>query len=504
MKLHPQKNHLPILLATLLCGCAAGPDYQRPAAPAASHYKQAFDLPAWKTATPDAPALAQEWWQLYGDDKLNELLAQVAAANQNIAQGAARYRQAAALADGAGASRWPSLDLNGSARRGTGTNGIAAGNNSNTYRLAADASWEADLWGRLRRQQEGSIATAQASAADLAATTLAVQSGFAQTYFQLRIADAQQRLLDDAVQAYRRSLELTQNRYKVGVSARSDVSQAQTQLQSTLAQAADNRAQRAQLEHALAVLLGKAPAEFTLTADTAASGSYHVQRTLPAIPPGIPSSLLERRPDVAAAERRVAAANAGIGVAQAAIFPDLTLSASSGFQSSRWSKWLTLPNRVWSVGPALAASLFDAGLRRSQGDAAIAAYDATVATYRQTVLTSLQEVEDQLANLKWLEQEAEYLDAALESARLAERDALNRYQAGTVDFLSVVTLQTTALGIERNALGVFGRRLNASIGLVKALGGGWTPPAAAPGTTSSDPAQPAAHAPTEPKAAEKK
>lgn len=474
MKRSQMKLSLPILFLPLLWGCAVGPDYQRPAVPTASRYKETFDLPAWKYAEPGTPPSAQEWWQIYGDAQLAGLLTQVAGANQNIALSEARYRQALAIADGARAGLWPSVGTSVSARRGNAVSGGNLGAIAQSYRASMDAGWEIDLWGRLRRQKESAVATAEASEADLAATILAMQAEFAQTYFQLRVADAQQRLLDDTVNAYRRSLEMTQNRYKVGVAARSDVVQAETQLKSAQALAVDNRAQRAQLEHALAVLLGQAPSEFSLLPNTAGTEGFGLGVQVPAVPPGVPASLLERRPDVAAAERRVAAANADIGVARAAIFPDLTLSASGGFQSSQFSRWLTVPNRVWSLGPALAATLFDGGLRRAQTASAIAAYDATVAAYRQTVLDSLLEVEDNLAALKWLADEAALLDAAVLSARESVRDVLNRYQAGTVDYLSVVTVQTTALGVERNALAVLGRRLNASVGLVRALGGGWT------------------------------
>lgn len=462
-----------LLSALLLAGCAAGPAYQRPAVPAAQ-YKEAASLPAWKYAEPADAAHRGQWWRIYGDTRLDELIEEAAKANQNILASEARYRQALALSDAARASLFPALNLNASVRRGSGSGTGNTGDNiATSRRLSLDASWEADLWGRVRNLADANALAADASAADHAAAILAVQSAVAQLYFQVRIADAQQRLLDDTVQAYERSLQLTQNRLRAGVATQGDVAQAQAQLKSTQAQALDNRVQRAQLEHTLAVLLGRTPSQFSLKPDPQPeTGGRAISVKVPVVPAGLPSALLERRPDVAAAERRVAAANAGIGAAQAAIFPTLTLTASGGFQGTS-SEWLSLPNRVWTLGPALAASLFDGGLRRAQVNNAIATYDATAAAYRQTVLGSIQEVEDALVSLAVLEQEADALDAAVQAARESEQQMLNRYQAGTVDYLGVVTVQTTALTAERNALTVLGRRLAASVALVKALGGGW-------------------------------
>jgi NodT family efflux transporter outer membrane factor (OMF) lipoprotein len=330
-----------------------------------------------------------------------------------------------------------------------------------------NAGWEADLWGRLRRGVESSQASAQASAADLAAARLSAQAELASNYFQLRILDGQKQLLDDTVAAFQKTLDLTKNRYVAGVAAKVDVVQAETQLKSTRAQAIDLGVQRAQLEHAIAILIGKQPAEFSVA-------PVPLVATMPRIPAGLPSELLERRPDVAAAERRAAAANAQIGVAKAAYFPSLTLSASGGYRSASASDLFTAPSRFWSIGPALAQSIFDAGLRRAQTEQAIAAYEATVAQYRQAVLAGFQEVEDNLAALRILEEEAQVQEEAARAARESVVLTTNQYKAGIVSYVNVVTVQTTQLNNERTAVGILGRRLVAAVNLVKALGGGWS------------------------------
>ena len=449
------------LLSVLLAGCATGPAYHRPEVPVTA-FKEAAALPAWKYAEPAELDTQGRWWLAYGDALLSELVEEAGRSNDTIRISEARYRQALALAASSRSNLFPFLDLTGGATRGTGTGNVAT-----SRRVGLEAGWEADVWGRVRNQAAASRLTAEAGAADLAAARLAVQATVAQLYFQVRVLDAQQRLLDSTVQAYERSLQLTQQRLRFGVATPADVAQAQAQLKSTQALAVDNRVQRSQLEHALAVLLGREPASFAL------APAAHVAVKVPVAPAGVPSTLLERRPDVAAAERRVASANASVGAAQAAYFPDLTLSATGGFQGTDGAHWLTAPNRVWALGPALAVTLFDGGARRAQTDNAIAAYDATVAGYRQTVLDSVQEVEDALALLAGLEQESELLDAAVQASRESERQMLARYQAGTTDYLSVVTVQATALAAERSALAAQGRRLAASVSLVKALGGGW-------------------------------
>ena len=333
--------------------------------------------------------------------------------------------------------------------------------------MGANAGWDADLWGRVRRTVESNEASAAASAADLEAVRLLVQSELVINYLQLRVQDTQKKLLDESAAAFAKSLQLTQNRYKAGLAGRVDVAQAEAQLKSTQAQAIDTGVQRAQLEHAIAVLLGASPAEFALPAAV-------VKAVVPAIPTGLPSDLLERRPDIAGAERRVAAANAQIGVAKAAFYPSLILSGNAGFQSSSFARWLTVPSRVWSLGPDLALSIFDGGQRKALTDQAIASYDASVATYRQTVLVAFQDVEDNLAALRILEQESQVQNEAVNAARQSVELTVNQYKAGIVSYLNVVTVQTTLLSNERTALALLGRRLTAAAQLVRALGGGWT------------------------------
>jgi NodT family efflux transporter outer membrane factor (OMF) lipoprotein len=335
-----------------------------------------------------------------------------------------------------------------------------------TYSLPVSASWEADLWGRVRRAVEGTEASLQASAGDVEAARLLAQTQLVQNYFQLRILDAQKRLLDHTVAAYRKSLQLTQNQYAAGVVARADTIQATTQLKTTEAQAIDVGVQRAQLEHAIAVLLGRAASDFTIAAAPVAI-------VPPPVAPGVPSTLLERRPDIAAAERRVAAANARIGETAAAFFPALTISASTGYQSASFAQWLSAPSRFWSLGPALAVTLFDSGQRRAQNAQALASHDASVAAYRQVVLVALQEVEDNLAALRILEQEAAVQREALEAARQSVVLTTNQYKAGTVSYLNVVNVQAASLSAELSALNILSRRMTASAALVKALGGGW-------------------------------
>jgi NodT family efflux transporter outer membrane factor (OMF) lipoprotein len=458
--------------AILLPGCTLGPNYARPGVEAPAAYKEAQ---GWKTAQPRETEPRGPWWTVFNDPQLDALLVQVDVSNQTIKAAEARVREARALTQQAQAAFFPIVTANASATRsggrgGTGSNidngGSLSGGARNNFNVALDVNWEIDLWGRVRRTVEAGEATAQASVADLEAAKLSAQAQLADDYFLLRAQDAQIRLLNDTVDAFQKSLKLTQNQYAVGVAARADVAQAETQLKSTQAQAIDAGVQRAQLEHAIAVLLGKAPADFSIVPEVVAT-------TFPPIPPGLPSELLERRPDIAAAERRAAAANAQVGVAEAAFFPSLTLSATGGFQSSVLSQLFSLPSRYWSLGPALAQTIFDAGLRRAQTAQAIATYDENVANYRQTVLAGFQEVEDNLAALRILEQEAAVQDEAVKSARESLTITLNQYRAGTVNYLSVVIAQATALSNERAALAILGRRLTASVTLIKALGGGW-------------------------------
>ncbi|WP_230414288.1 efflux transporter outer membrane subunit [Collimonas silvisoli] len=450
--------------ALLLSACAVGPDYVRPATVAPAAFKENKD---WKTATPQDQELHGKWWEIYQDPQLNALVEQVNISNQNLAQAEAQFRQAKALVESARSSYFPMVSANVSATRSGGrSSSSSSGSVSTTDALGLSASWEPDLWGRISRTVEANRASAQASAADLQVARLSAQSSLAQNYLQLRVLDLQQNLLDETVAAYQKSLQLTQNQYAVGVVARSDVIQAQTQLKGAQAKALDNGVSRAQLEHAIALLTGQAASSFSIA-------PAPLVAVLPEIPIGVPSSLLERRPDVSSAERLAAAANAQIGVAKAAYFPNLTLSASGGFQSSSFANWLTVPNRIWSLGPALAATLFDGGARRAQSDKAIAAYDASVAVYKQAVLTSFQEVEDNLAALRILEQEAAVQDETVKFAHQAADLIMNQYRAGTVNYTSVVTAQTTAFNADLSALSIQDRRFAASVLLIKALGGGW-------------------------------
>jgi NodT family efflux transporter outer membrane factor (OMF) lipoprotein len=461
-----------VLATTLgLSACMVGPDYVRPQAEAPAAYKEAE---GWKTAQPRDEAIRGNWWEVFDDAELNALEAQIDVSNQTLKAADARVREARALVAQARAALFPTVSANATATRGGtgsragGVSGAGSGTSGvrNNFNLALDASWELDLWGRVRRNVESTEASAQASVGDLGAAKLSAQAELAQDYLLLRVQDATIRLLDDTVAAYERSLQLTRNQYAAGVAGRSDVVQAETQLKSTQALAIDARIQRAQFEHAIAILVGKAPAELSISV-------VPFEAKFPSIPTGMPSELLERRPDVAAAERRAAAANAQIGVAEAAFFPAVTLSATGGFQSSVISNLLSVPSRYWSLGAALAQVVFDAGLRRAQTDRAIAAYDESVANYRQTVLTAFQDVEDNLAAMRTLEEEAGVQDEAVKAARESLAIVLNQYRAGTANYLAVIVLQAAALSNERAAISILGRRLTASVALVKALGGGW-------------------------------
>ena len=464
-----------------LAACAVGPDYRRPDAPTPAAFKENAD---WKPAQPGDELKRGAWWEIFGDATLNELEAQVESANASLQQAEAQYRQAAALVSEARASYFPTVGVSASATRsgryGGGGSVVSGGtviggnttangktnSHSTTYSLPLQASWEPDLWGRVRRTVEGQAANAQASAATLQSTRLSLQAELATSYFQLRIVDEQRRLLDDTVEAYRKSLKLTQNQYDVGVVARADVVQADVQLKQAQVQAIDLGIARAQFEHAIALLIGKAPAEFTLA-------PQRLGIKPPAIPVGLPSQLLERRPDIAIAERQMAAANAQIGVAESAFFPTLTLSAEAGYQSSTFSKWLTAPSRFWSLGPQLAETIFSGGLRHAQTAAAQAAYDAAVANYREVALAAMQNVEDNLAALRILDSEQQAQAETVAAAELSLRIANNQYRAGTVSFLNVITAEAAAYTNERNAITILGNRLTDSVSLIKALGGGW-------------------------------
>ena len=462
-----------VLLTCLLAGCTVGPDYKRPMVAVPAQFKEA--APGWKTAQPDDQSARGPWWEVFNDPELNALEARVNAANQTVASFEAAYRQANALVSEAKAAYFPTLGISASGTRSkssaasfnTGnTNVSAPGRISNDYSTSLDATWEPDLWGKIRRQVAGEKDSAQSAAANLANAQLSAQGTLAQTYFQLRALDAAQQLLDSTVVAYQKSLDLTLNRYNQGVAARSDVLVAQTQLQQAQAAALDNGILRAQYEHAIAVLIGEPASTFALA-------PAPLTATPPAIPSQLPSTLLERRPDVAAAERSAAAANEQIGVAISAYYPTLTLSASGGFESSAISNWLTAPARFWTLGPQLAATLFDGGLRAAQTDAARATYDQNVATYRGTVLSAFQDVEDNLASLRILAQEIEIDRADAQSADQALDILVNQYKAGTATYLQVIVAQTTAYAAHRTLVNANGSRMVSAVGLIKALGGGW-------------------------------
>lgn len=455
-----------MIASLLLSSCSVWEAYTRPSMTLPDHFKEAEQFAGWKTATPGTPEISGRWWQRYQDPLLISLLEEVNKANYTIQIAEANYRQGLALARASRAPLLPAVNGQSSITRAeSGRDGA-----DTEYALGLNASWEIDLWGRIRNSIASGEATAEAAAADLNNARLSVQSALAQTYFQLRILDSQKLLLDTTAQNFQRSLTLTTNRYNVGLASRTEIAQAETQLRNTRAQAIDITAARAQLEHAIAVLLGKTPAELSIP-DSAYPQTSGI--VLPIASASLPASLLERRPDIAAAERRVAAANAQIGIARAALFPTLTLGAGLGYSNSSVGNLLSLPGRVWSIGPALAGPIFDNQLRKSQTEAAIARYDAAVSTYKQTVINGVREVEDNLALLRILQAEAAEQEIAVKFAKEAVEQTENRYRAGISEYQSVVIVQSALLSAERNLLSIMGRRLNASVALMVALGGSY-------------------------------
>jgi NodT family efflux transporter outer membrane factor (OMF) lipoprotein len=477
----------PVLLTACLCGCALGPDYVRPSAPAPAAYKEAPGTGGalWLPAAPADTLDRGDWWRLFDDPVLNQLAADVDAANQSVAGAVASYRQAEALVREARASYLPALSLSASARRsgsrgggnangnGNAASGFAAsGSSSGTaYSLALDGDWAPDFWGRVGRAVESARASEQASAADLAAARLSAQGAMAIDYFALREADFEADLLTKTIEGYERALQITQNRYAVGVVAKTDVLQAETQLATTRASLTTVRANRERFEHAIAVLTGKAPGEFSIAVQP-------WNAVVPGLPIGVPSALLQRRPDIAAAERQVAAANAQIGIERAAYFPSVTLAASLGNSSSHVGDLFKVSNALWSIGASVAQTVFDAGATAARVSAAQAARDAAVARYRQTVLTAFQGVEDQLTNARAQAEQAELLKEASDAADLTEQQILNRYRAGQLGYTDVVTAQASALSARRALVQVAVNRQVTAITLIQALGGGWN--AAAP------------------------
>lgn len=483
-----------LLLCLLLAGCAVGPDYVRPqptTVPVA--YKE---LKGWVPARPADLVDRGPWWTVYNDPLLDQLAGQVAVNNQTLIADAALFRQNVAIVGQARAVLFPTLGVTGSASRrrgttggstvlsssnldttGSGTTGTTSsgastvggssgGRASNSFALEGAASWEVDLWGKVRRQVESEVATAQASAADLANARLSLQSQLVSDYILLRAADEQAALLDRTVADFRRALVITQNQYNAGIAARGDVVTAETQLAGAQASLINTGAQRAVLEHAIAVLMGRAPAEVTIPPG-------HLPPSVPLVPPGVPSALLERRPDIASAERLMAAQNAKIGAAVAAYYPDVTLSGLLGLGGSTLGGLFSVANNVWSLGGSVAGTIFDGGARSAAVRQAQAEYDQAVATYRGTVLTAFQGVEDQLANTRILQLQLAAEQDAVNLARRSVEIALNQYRAGTQPYTTVITAQNTLLTDEQTLLTIRQDLLTDSVALIVALGGGW-------------------------------
>src|ERR1700678_363033 len=474
-KLRPR---LWLLAAIALAGCSVGPNYVRPEAPLTAAYKEpppeiSKDAGVWKPAHPSDQLLDAKWWELFGDDRLNALEQRVAVANQDLKAADARFREARALVGYARAAEFPTLGVGGAvgALRDSPNQPyfpLPISHATGDSQLPLDLSYEVDLWGRIRRSVVAAGAQAQASAADLGTVKLTLHAELAIDYFELRSADAQQRLLDETVRVFSDSLELTRARLEGGASPESDVAQAKTQLDTARVQATDITVRRAQYEHAIAVLVGQPPASFGLAA------APLEPQPPPVIPVGVPSELLERRPDIAAAERRAGAANEQIGIAIAAYYPSLSLNGVAGFESSALNTWFDWPSRLWAVGLSMGETVFDGGRRHAKTEAARAYYDAAVADYRQTALTAFQQVEDNLAALGILEREAVLQDEAVDSAKNNLRLFTDRYVGGRDNDLQVITAQTEYLDNERNQVEISRRRMEASVLLVKALGGGWT------------------------------
>jgi NodT family efflux transporter outer membrane factor (OMF) lipoprotein len=453
----------------LLAGCTVGPKYAKPNVPTAP--VDAFkETDGWKPAQPSDQLLRGKWWEVFGDPQLNALENELTVSNQDLKVANDRFVEARAMVHFNRAAQFPAISTSPgieSVRESANTPYLPATKTTGDFVLPFDVSYELDVWGRVRRTVSASREEAQATAGDLATVNLSLHAELAYDYLELRSADAQKKLLDDTVKTYQDALQLTVNRFEGGAAPKSDVAQAQTQLQATMVQDTDIAVQRAQFEHAIAILIGKPPAAFSLPAAP-------LNLAPPDISSGLPSQLLERRPDIAAAERRVAEANDQIGIARAAYFPTITLGASAGFEGNSITNWLTWPSRFWAVGPSLAETLFDGGRRRATSTAARANYDATVANYRESTLTAFQQVEDNLAALRILSQEAQQQTEATASAEESLQIFTNRYIGGADPYLQVLTAQTIALQNERNDVDILRRRMDASVLLVKALGGGWT------------------------------
>jgi NodT family efflux transporter outer membrane factor (OMF) lipoprotein len=463
-----------IVMPLFFSGCMVGPDYAKPSAPTPAAYKEAGN---WKQAQPKDDVIRGKWWEIYDDRQLNALEEQVNISNQNVLQAEAQFREAAAAVKVARAGLFPTVTANPAYTESQASQNLTTHSNARgvshigavtqgLYNLPAEATYMIDVWGAVRRSVEADSDTAQASFADLENARLSYQATLAQDYFSLCGLDAQKKLLEETVAAYQKSLELTTNRYKSGIASKGDVAQAKTQLDTAKAQLIDVGVQRAQFEHAIATLIGKPASLFSL-------GETPLTATPPPVPVALPSTLLERRPDIAGAERRIASANASIGVQVAGYYPTITLSGSTGLEAIQLSELFSGPSFFWSVGPVLAQTLFNGGKTHGQVQEAQANYEATVATYRQTVLTAFQQVEDDLSGLRILEDEAAVQDEAVKSAQQSLDIALNQYKAGTQDYLTVITEQTIALNDQVTAVTLRTRRMTTSVLLVEAVGGGW-------------------------------
>jgi len=474
------RNSVWLALAGILLlagGCAVGPNYKRPTAPTPQVFKEQ-PPEGWKQAEPNAGIARGKWWEIYNDPQLNALEEQVNISNQNVLAAEAQYREARDAVRIARSGLFPTATTSPSVTRqrivttvtsqgaGGSTTTSRSGFTETLYDLPVDVSYQADVWGNIRRGVTAAYASAQASYADLENARLSYQAQLAEFYFELHGQDGDIDLLERTVKAYEEYLKLTQDRFELGVASGADVAQAKTQLDTARAELIDLHVERTQFEHAIAILIGKPPADLTIAST--------VLKTLPpAVPAGVPSALLERRPDIASAERQMAAANEQIGIAKSAYFPAVLLSASGGFEATQLDEWLSRSSGVWSAGLLLAETLFDAGKRHAQLDSARAAYDVTVANYRQTALTAFQQVEDNLAALRILEQEATATDAAVADAEESLAISTDQYKAGIATYLQVITAQTFALQNEKSAVDILTRRMTASVLLIEALGGGW-------------------------------
>lgn len=480
---------LAAVLALMLSGCAVGPDYSKPdvAMPVAYKTAEPADAPVhadtlpqnWKAAQPADATQRAPWWEIYGDPQLNALEERVASANQTVAAASARFRGARAAVAQARSAYFPTVTANAAFNQSRASSNImyksSAGVTVPDYLVDAQISWEPDLWGRISRAVEGGRAGAQASAADLQSAILSMQAELASNYFELRGTVEEERLLKETLQAYDKALALTRDRFAGGIAAESDVAQAEEQLRSTQAQLIDLETARASLVNAIAILVGEPPSSFTLDVEPLDEG--HAPRpsaALAALPLSVPSALLERRPDIAAAERRVAEANARVGVATAAFFPNLLLAATGGLEATNFSSWLMAPSRFWSLGPQLAFTALDFGGRAAARDAVRATYDESVADYRRTVLTAFGQVEDNLNALEVLRRESEAQRDAVDAAKRALSKVGNRYENGAITYLNVVVTQAIVLSDQRTEVRIERRRMAASVALIKALGGGWT------------------------------